>query len=187
MNKRKVVAVYGSSRGEAGSADYEQARSLGRQLAEAGFAVMNGGYGGTMQGVSQGANEAGGQVIGVTVELFESSGMRGGANPFVTEVVHFASLRERLLHLILACDAGVVLPGGLGTLTELMLTWNLVQVGEVPPRPFVLVGQAWADLLWQFYGDGRYIRASDMTLWQAVESVDGVLPAIRQWEADHAG
>ena len=66
-----VISVFGSSAPQPGSADYEAARDLGRRLAEAGFTVQTGGYMGTMEGVSRGANEAGGHVIGVTCDQIE--------------------------------------------------------------------------------------------------------------------
>ena len=62
--------MFGSSRPREGEADYEEARALGRALAENGFAVCSGGYGGVMAGVSRGAKEAGGKTYGVTAEFF---------------------------------------------------------------------------------------------------------------------
>jgi uncharacterized protein (TIGR00725 family) len=72
--RQRVVAVFGGHAPAPGSADYEMARELGRRLAEAGFIVMSGGYGGTMEAVSRGAREAGGLAIGVTVDLFDRWG-----------------------------------------------------------------------------------------------------------------
>lgn len=145
----KIISVFGSSAPRPGSADYEAARTVGRLLAEAGLVTQTGGYSGVMAAVSQGANEAGGHVIGVTsaqVEAFRPM----PANRWVKEEIKHRSLRERLLHLVDHCDGAIVMPGGIGTLSELSLIWSFVQVNEVPPRPIVAVGGLWQRTLAAF-------------------------------------
>ena len=66
MTTTEAVAVFGSSQTEPGSLEWEEARRAGTRLGEAGYAVITGGYGGTMEAVSSGAADAGGHVIGVT-------------------------------------------------------------------------------------------------------------------------
>ncbi len=65
-NDARTIAVFGSGRAPAGHPVLAQAERLGRLLAEAGFTLICGGYGGTMEAASRGARQAGGQVIGVT-------------------------------------------------------------------------------------------------------------------------
>jgi len=72
MDKPKVITVFGSSRPEEEHADYAEAQELGRALAESGFAVCSGGYGGVMEAVSRGAREAGGRVLAVTSSFFRA-------------------------------------------------------------------------------------------------------------------
>lgn len=144
--ERPTIAVFGSSRPKPGSEAYAQAVTVGRRLAEAGFAVATGGYEGTMAAVSQGAAEAGGHVVGVGCHRIEA--YRGAVlNPYVVEAVHYESLTERLLHLVRHNDGMVVLPGGIGTLSELALSWSFLQVGEIEPRPLVLLGDLWQQTL----------------------------------------
>ena len=78
-DRSPVIAVYGSSTVRDGDPAWLRARELGRELARAGATVMTGGYGGIMEACSHGAHEAGGHVIGVTVELFETRGVRHGS------------------------------------------------------------------------------------------------------------
>ena len=139
-----LIAVFGSSAVRAGDPAYELAYALGREAALAGAAVMTGGYHGTMEACSRGAHEAGGHVVGVTVELFEK---RGPVNAFVKERVHTPDIYERLRHLLDRADAFIVLPGSLGTLNELFLTWTLVSVNGIPRSPIVLLGEHWADFM----------------------------------------
>ena len=137
---RPLIAVFGSSSVRPGDASYELAHALGRAAARAGAAVMTGGYHGTMEACSRGAHEEGGHVVGVTVELFEK---RGPVNAFVKERVHTPDLYARLRHLLDRADAFIVLPGSLGTLNELFLTWTLVSVNGRPRAPIVLLGEHW--------------------------------------------
>ena len=177
-----VISVFGSSSPRPGSADYEAARIVGRLLVGAGFAVQTGGYAGTMEAASKGAKAAGGQVIGVTVGQFDRDGLR--PNPYIDEIISFESLSERLLHLVKASDASIALPGGLGTLSEVALTWSLLQVAEVAPRPFILIGEQWGDLMRNFYGDGSYIREVDMHLWRVVRTPEQAVTLLRTWETE---
>ena len=144
------ITIFGGSQPKPGSPAYEQAYELGKLLALAGHTVLTGGYMGTMEAVSRGANEAGGHVVGVTCSDIEAwRGTR--ANVWVKEERHFTSLQERLNELILACDAAIALPGGPGTLTEIALTWNLMIVASFPPKPLVLVGAGWRSVMEAFY------------------------------------
>ena len=140
------VTVFGGSQPPRDSAAYLQAVELGKLLAEAGHAVLTGGYIGTMEAVSRGANEAGGHVIGVT--CLEIERWRGvGANPWVKEERKFETLRQRLDGLIDGCDAAIALPGGPGTLTEISLMWNLMIVDAMPRKPLILIGPGWRSVM----------------------------------------
>ena len=159
---QRTISVFGSSAPQPGSVAYEEARLVGKLLAEAGFAVATGGYSGTMTAVSQGAAEAGGHVIGVTsaqIEQFRPL----GPNRWVAEEIKYETLRDRLLHLVTQSQGILVLPGGIGTLSEMTLAWSFLQVGEVPPQPLVLLGPLWQQTVQSFYTP-EYVREKDMGL-----------------------
>ncbi len=141
---RPMIAVFGSSTVQPQDAAWRLAYDLGHALAEAGADIMTGGYSGTMEACSQGAHDAGGHVVGVTVDLFEP---RGPANRWVKERVHTATLYQRLEHLVERASGFVVLPGSLGTLTELFLAWTLLSVQGRAAAPLVLLGGHWRDFL----------------------------------------
>jgi len=133
-----VITVFGSSRPAPGSEAYETARKLGAALAQAGFAVATGGYGGTMEAVSRGARESGGHVIGVTADAFASP-----ANQWVEEEIRVKSWQDRLFKLIELGTGYVVLPGGTGTLVELAMVWEWINKGFLTQRPAVVLGDYW--------------------------------------------
>ena len=167
----KIVAVFGGAAPRPGSEAYEAARTLGQQLAEAGWTVATGGYAGVMEAASRGACEAGGHVIGVTCTLIENwRGLK--ANAWVREEKKFETLRERLYHLVEFSDAAVALPGGIGTLSEVALTWSLIQTGEIKAKPLVAVGRVWTETLATFMREGEgYLRAGDEKLVVLAEDV----------------
>ena len=168
------VTVFGSSKALPGDAVYRDALRLGRLLAEAGYALCTGGYTGVMEAVSRGAVEAGGHAIGVTVSSWAE---RIRPNQWVREEIAMPDLFLRISRLT-ATDAYVAMPGGLGTLGEVALTWNLFQTESIPRRPLVLVGREWRDVLTCLPAAVR-IEARDLELVRLVGSVDEVVRAIR--------
>jgi uncharacterized protein (TIGR00730 family) len=148
MTPQPVIAVFGSSRTGGDEVLYEEALQCGRLLAEAGYAVVTGGYGGVMEAVSKGAASAGGRVIGITApEMFPN---RTGANRWVAEERSATGLTDRIHHLLESSRAAIVLDGGIGTFTELVVSWCLSSTDALrgrPPRPLVAVGSRWSTLV----------------------------------------
>jgi hypothetical protein len=141
--KERIITVFGSSRPREGHADYESARELGRRLAERGFAVCTGGYGGTMEGVSRGAKESGGRVIGVTARAFGAK-----TNRWVDEEIRMDTWQERLFELIRRGDGYVACKGGTGTLVELAVVWEMQNKGLMGrKKPFVVLGEFWTPVI----------------------------------------
>jgi uncharacterized protein (TIGR00730 family) len=142
MSKDTIITVFGSSRPQEGAPDYEQARELGRALAENGFAVCSGGYGGVMAGVSRGAKQAGGKTYGVTADFFPAP-----ANPWIDVEVRVATWQERLFELIRLADGFVACKGGTGTLVELAMVWEMLNKSVMKPKPLVVLGDFWQPIL----------------------------------------
>lgn len=137
------VAVFGVYDRHEGSEDFSIALQTGRVLAELGYRVVNGGYGGTMLASARGAKEVGGQTVGVINDFWGKQ-----ANEFIDQVIHTKTLYERIDKLIELGDSGcVVLPGGTGTLAELALVWEFTCKKMRPARPIVCMGQFWRPLV----------------------------------------
>ena len=165
------ISVFGGSQPKEGDTAYEDAYKLGKLLADAGHTVITGGYIGTMEAVSRGASEEGGHVIGVTCSEIENW-RAVKPNNWVKEEWRRDTLLERLQLLVIECQAGIALPGGPGTLTEIALMWNLMIVESVPRRPLVLVGGGWQSVFDQFYfQQGVYIQEKQRELLQFVDDV----------------
>jgi len=132
------ITIFGGSRCAPDADEYQQALELGRLLVEAGFDVCSGGYSGIMEAISRGAHEAGGHVIGVTMEQFKVA-----PNPYLKKIVPSADFYARLQTLIRQSEGYIALRGGMGTVTEISLVWNKLQMKVLPPRPLILLGECW--------------------------------------------
>jgi uncharacterized protein (TIGR00725 family) len=140
----RVIAVFGASRSTPGDPHYAEGEHCGRLLAEAGFTVATGGYGGTMEAASKGAREAGGRVVGVTApSVFPA---RSGPNAHLTSETRADTLMERIAVLVEGSDGAIALWGSLGTACELLVAWNLSYVAPlsgVARKPIIAVGDPW--------------------------------------------
>lgn len=130
------IAVLGGSLAAPGSADYEQALAVGREVARRGGRVVCGGGGGVMEAVCRGASEAGGRSLGILVGP-------GEPNRWVGETVHASDLASRLLRLAEESSAAIFLPRGLGTLLELAWISESIVKERIEPRPIVFLGLFW--------------------------------------------
>ncbi len=174
--KGPIAVVFGSNSPKEGDLDYIEARQLGSALAQAGYVIATGGYFGTMEAASRGAQEAGGHVIGVTTSIFD--GVRLHPNAYLDEEIKFPTLFQRLHHLVTMADVWVALPGGIGTLSEVALTWSLLQVGEVKRQPFVLVGELWRKTISEFSND-YYVRPQYRALLRYADDVTQVVELLK--------
>jgi uncharacterized protein (TIGR00730 family) len=162
MDKR-TVTIFGTARAKENESAYTLAYETGSMLAQAGFTIANGGYGGTMLAAAKGAVEAGGEVIGVTCSAFKNS----KANKYISREVVTSSLDERLDKLIQLGQAYVVLPGGTGTLLELAKVWELKNKGFLKAdKPIILLGGFWKPLVDLIASDdpdsSRYVMLAEV-------------------------
>jgi uncharacterized protein (TIGR00730 family) len=141
------VTIFGSARLQPGSIAYEGVKQLTAELTKMGCDIISGGGPGIMQAANEGAlsvdPEALRRSVGIRVHLpFEQA-----TNPFVGLAYEHRTFFSRLHHFMIASDAFVVVPGGIGTLLELSLAWQLLQVRKLYNTPLILVGTMWAKLV----------------------------------------
>jgi uncharacterized protein (TIGR00730 family) len=137
----KKICVFGTYKKFAGNEKDEIVR-LGRLLAEKGFTVISGGFGGAMEYVSQGAKSAGGKTIGITYYRQKSDKSRK-ANEFVDKEIRTFDIFDRIKEMIAMSDGFIALPGGTGTLLEIAAVMEHVNKGLIPPKPLIVIGRSW--------------------------------------------
>jgi hypothetical protein len=173
------VTVFGSARYGESHPYYALGRELGRGLAGLGFTVMTGGGPGLMEAANRGAREAGGRSVGCNIELPAEQ----SPNPYLDHSVTCRYFFVRKVLLFKYSYAFVALPGGFGTLDELLEALTLIQTGKISSFPVVLVGTAYwrpfQDLLEHLASAGTIDRA-DLELLLVTDSVADVVAHIER-------
>src|SRR6478672_851945 len=145
--ERYRVTIFGSARAQPGTFVYDEVKRVAAALAGMGCDIITGGGPGLMQAANEGAAAVQApernRSVGIRVDLpFEQD-----VNPFVEQAFEHKTFFTRLHHFVLTSDAFVVVPGGIGTVLELMMIWQLLQVRHVRDVPLILVGTMWAELV----------------------------------------
>jgi uncharacterized protein (TIGR00730 family) len=138
------VSVFGSARVPAGHRWYKLCRETAACLAGHGFSVITGGGPGLMEAANRGAAEAGGESIGLNIELPHEQ----EPNPYLTRSLHFHYFFARKLMFVRYARAFVIMPGGFGTLDEMFESLTLIQTNRIRHFPTILVdSEHWRPLL----------------------------------------
>lgn len=164
----RLVSVFGSSRVQPGDPLYDEALSWGHAIGEAGFGVATGGYGGAMEAVSRGVRERDQLVVGVTAPaLFPE---RVHCNRYVDVEIPAPTLTSRIERLLDMGWAWIVLPGGVGTLAELVLAWTTRYVSGNAGRQSKRLGvhPDWMGVI----GPGLEIGQEQVDLIEPIDDLD---------------
>lgn len=176
----KEITIFGSARLPATNKWYVEAQSLGRLLAEGGFTVVTGGGPGIMEAANKGAYEAGGESVGLNIQLPKEQRV----NPYVKTSHAFYYFFTRKVILAASAQAYVYFPGGFGTMDELFEILTLIQTRKSECVPVVLVGKAYWGELDSFiqktlYSEFGTIDREDMSLYHVVDSAEEAYEIIK--------
>ena len=179
---RYRVTIFGSARAKPGTFAYEETKRAAKGLAEMGCDIITGGGPGLMQAANEGVETSGhAKSMGIRVDLpFEQE-----VNPFVELAYEHRTFFTRLHHFVLASDAFIVAPGGIGTVLETMMVWQLLQVRHLERTPLILVGKLWPPLVdWvrdsMLNFETPLINSEDVDIPICVASADDAIEIIRR-------
>jgi len=183
---RYRVTIFGSARAKPGTVAYEETKRASKALAELGCDIITGGGPGLMQAANEGVSLAGdaAQSLGIRVDLpFEQD-----VNPFVELAFEHKTFFTRLHHFVLASDAFIVAPGGIGTVLETVMVWQLLQVKHLDSTPLILVGKMWPGFVeWartqMLEFETPLASAEDFKIPQCVATGDDAIAIIREHHA----
>ncbi len=178
---KKTITIFGSTSATAESSYYKKARELGNLLAKGGYTVITGGGPGIMEAGNRGASEAGGESVGVNIQLPE--GQR--RNEYVTKPIGFHYFFTRKVMLSLSSEAYVFFPGGFGTLDEFFEMVTLIQTGKLAkPVPIIAVGKEYWDPLFNWLNSEVYqkyqaVKKQDLEIFEIVDSAEEAFEIIK--------
>ena len=181
--ERYRVSIFGSARMKPGSFGYEETKRAAAALAAMECDIITGGGPGLMQAANEGAAAAPEHVrsVGIRIDLpFEQD-----VNAFVTQAFTHRTFFTRLHQFVLTSDAFIVAPGGIGTLLEMTMIWQLLQVGHLRDVPLILVGRMWPPLVeWaretMISSDTPLASPADMSIPRCVANADEAIAIIRE-------
>ena len=175
---RPAVSIFGSSRSAPDHPYYKLAEAIARQLSDAGFSVISGGGPGIMEAANKGAYLGKSPSIGLNIQLPHEQ----HSNAYQDISQTFRHFFARKVMFVKFASAYVVLPGGFGTLDELMEALTLVQTGKTRKMPIILVHEPfWRGMLDWFKHTliaENMMDAEDMHLIQVINEPKAVVDAI---------
>lgn len=181
FNDVQTVTVFGSAGMKEDNKYYKLAHELGELLAKNGYGVVTGGGPGIMEAVNKGAFEAGGESIGLNIQLpFEQR-----VNPWVKKGIGFHYFFSRKMMLSYAAQSYVYFPGGFGTLDEFFELITLIQTKKMSHQiPIILVGKEfWSPLLLWFkeslFQKYNTIAEEDLNIIKVVDTPQEVLEIVK--------
>ena len=164
---------------------YTEARRFARAVTERSLltygrelVICTGGGPGVMEAGNRGADDAGGQSIGLNIVLPHEQAPNAYVTPDLSFNFHYFAIRK--MHFLMRARAICVFPGGFGTLDEMFEALTLIQTGRMKPLPFLLFGRAfWDNILnWQALAEAGVINPTDLDLFQFVETAEEALAAM---------
>jgi uncharacterized protein (TIGR00730 family) len=173
-----AVSIFGSARTHSNQPYFKLAEVIARQLSDAGFSVISGGGPGIMEAVNKGAFYGKSPSVGLNIQLPHEQ-----SNNSYQNISHtFQHFFTRKVMFVKFASAYVVMPGGFGTLDELMEALTLVQTGKTRRMPIILVGSKfWGGMIEWFRTtlvDEKVISPEDMDLIQLIDEPEAVVTAI---------
>lgn len=186
VRERYRVSIFGSARVKPGTFGYEETKRAAKCLAEMGCDIVTGGGPGLMQAANEGAASAPerSRSYGIRVDLpFEQN-----INAFVSQAYEHRTFFTRLHQFVIASDAFIVAPGGIGTVLEMTMIWQLLQVRHLQNVPLILVGKMWPGLIeWAKTSmlsiDPPLANPEDLTIPVCVTGADEAIALIRKHHA----
>ena len=165
------------------SAYYQRTFELAKRIVkDLGYTVISGGGPGIMEAASRGATEAGGQAVGLRINLLRER----HANEYSTDGLDFTYFFARKTMLMFAAEAYIFCPGGFGTFAELFGVLTLIQTNKIPRVPIILFESSfWAPFKEYIEksmlgGEIRTIDYQDLTLFEVTDSIDHVIDIIKK-------
>jgi uncharacterized protein (TIGR00730 family) len=180
-NYPRSVTFFGSARNKEGEFYYEKARKLaGRIAKELRYTIVTGGGPGIMEAANRGGYEAGGNSVGLNIELPSEQ----VSNNYLTDKVDFHYFFSRKVCLSFSAEAYIFFPGGFGTLDEFTEILTLVQTKKIPIAPLILVGETHWRPLEGFFKDTlvkeSFINAEDLSIYTITDNDDEIIKIIKE-------
>src|SRR4030043_1469000 len=175
-----AVSIFGSTRAKPEDEVYQKAERIGQLLAENGFSVITGGGPGAMEAANKGASSSGGKSIGLNIEL----PLEQKPNPYANITLSFRYFFVRKVMFVKYAVAYIILPGGFGTMDELLESVTLIQTHKIKPFPVILVGtnywKGFLDWIKEVLLKEGKISPEDLDILQLIDEPAEIIKTIKK-------
>lgn len=180
------VTIFGYADAVENDSLYKSVVEVSKKLAEVGYTIVDGGGPGVMKAATVGAKLADGHVVGVTLYPKDMENFEGrDKSNLIDEEIKTDSYVERTLTMMKEGQVYVVFKGGTGTISEFGMAWGLARLYFGHHKPLILYGKFWKKII-DAFKKNMFLRAEDLKVFKIVDSPQGVLKAINDFEAEIA-
>ncbi len=180
-NVKNAVTVWGSARVKEGDEWYDKAVEVGKLLVENGYTVITGGGPGIMEAANKGATLAGGNSIGLNIELPHEQ----KPNPYIKTLISFRYFFTRKVMFVKYAKGFIIFPGGFGTLDEFTEAITLIQTERIHKFPVILFDRNyWSGLIeWMKENQLKrgYISSDDLLIFSTVDEPEEAIQQIHDF------
>ena len=175
------ISIFGSARVKEDNPYYELARKVANRLSEEGYGIITGGGPGVMEAANRGAHDAGGDSVGLNIDLPHEQ----ESNPYIDpdKLFNYNYFFVRKVMLVRYAQAFVLMPGGFGTMDELFESLTLIQTKKIAKVPVILVGEGyWSGLMsWlkeTLLEQNHFISPEDLDLFSCTDDPEEIVDII---------
>lgn len=176
-----AVTIFGSARSKPTDMYYKLAERIAYKLAKAKYAVITGAGSGIMEAANKGAKRAGGNSIGLNIDV----PVVQKPNSYITQLIEFRYFFCRKVMFIKYAKATVILPGGYGTMDEFFESITLIQTQRIDPFPVILIGREYweslVDWIKKWMLKSMRIDKKDLNIFKITDSPDEVVAIIKKF------
>jgi len=178
------VAIFGYANLGNKEGLFHEVFKVSKNLAEAGYTVVDGGGPGVMLAASMGAKEGGGKVIGVTLYPKDMKNFEGkDPENLLDKEIKTETYVERTLELMKQGQVYVIFKGGTGTISEFGMAWGLARLYFGHHKPLILYGKFWKKII-DAFRENMFLRPEEDKVYKIVDTPEGVLEAINEFEKE---
>lgn len=180
----QYITIFGNADVTENQRLYKEVFEVSKELALAGYTIVNGGGPGTMEAATLGAHEGGGKAIGVAFNPMDMTNFEGiDSKNRVDKLIKKTSYLERTLTLLKEGQVYVIFKGGTGTISEFGMAWGLARLYFGHHKPLILYGKFWKNII-KAFKDNMLLRPEELKVFKIVNSPLEVLNAIWEFERE---
>lgn len=182
MKSIKAITFFGSSIGDSGDPNFDEAQIIAREVGKLDIEIVDGGGPGVMTAATAGAKDVGGKTAAVYYDPKFATTFEGrAANNVADKVYKESNYIERTRKLLELGDVYIIFNGGTGTISEFGMAWGLARLYFGHHKPLILYGYFWHYIVEEFRRRMK-IRPEDLEVLTIASKPEDAMKAISKFD-----